>query len=107
MVKHFVAGLGGADSTIRAFRKKIYEDFRTEDDPDGVDRRYLYVDLNDELLMKRVDTNWKVLGRSVQLKKESQLFIKGMSLDKVLNDLPGSIRENPKGADACLSTRIT
>jgi hypothetical protein len=87
MSNHLVIGLGGTGGLIiRAFRKKIYEDFRTED-PDGVNLRYLYVDSSDEL-MKQDDPEWKVLGRSVQLKKESQLLIKGMSLDTVLNDLP-------------------
>lgn len=87
MANHLVIGLGGTGGRIvRSFRKKIYENFRSED-PDGVNIRYLYVDSSDEL-MKQDDPDWKVLGRSVQLKKESQLLIKGMSLDTVLNDLP-------------------
>ena len=86
MANHLVIGLGGTGGRIvRSFRKKIYETFRSED-ADGVNIRYLYIDSSDEL-MKQDDPDWKVLGRSVQLKKESQLLIKGMSLDTVLNDL--------------------
>jgi len=87
MANHLLIGLGGTGGRIlRSFRKKIYESFRSED-PDGVNIRYLYVDSSDEL-MKLDDPEWKVLGRSVQLKKESQLLIKGMSLRTVLDDLP-------------------
>jgi hypothetical protein len=86
MANHMLIGLGGTGGRIvRSFRKKIYENFRSED-PNGVNIRYLYIDSSDEL-MKQDDPDWKVLGRSVQLKKESQLLIKGMSLDTVLNDL--------------------
>jgi hypothetical protein len=86
MANHMLIGLGGTGGRIvRSFRKKIYESFRCED-PNGVNIRYLYIDSSDEL-MKQDDPDWKVLGRSVQLKKESQLLIKGMSLDTVLNDL--------------------
>jgi len=52
------------------------------EDPDGVNLRYLYVDSSDET-DEAGRPEWKVLGRSVQLKKESQLLIKGMSLDTV------------------------
>lgn len=86
MANHLVIGLGGTGGRIlRSFRKKIYENFRSEE-PEGVNIRWLYIDTSDEL-MKQDDPDWKVLGRSVQLKKESQLYIKGMSLDTVLNDL--------------------
>jgi len=86
MVNHFLIGLGGTGGRIiRAFRKKIYEHFRSEE-PEGVNIRYLYVDSSDEL-MKPDDPEWKVLGRSVQLKKESQLLLRGMGLRRVLDDL--------------------
>ena len=87
MANHLVIGLGGTGGRIiRAFRKKIYEDFRTED-PDGVNLRYLYIDSSDEL-MKQDDPSWKVLGRSVQLREGNQILLKGMSLHSVLDDLP-------------------
>ncbi len=86
MANHLVIGLGGTGGRIICeFRKKIYEDFRAED-PKGVNLRYLYVDSSDEL-MKQDLLAWKVLGRSVQLKKDSQLLIKGMGLNTVLNAL--------------------
>ena len=86
MANHLIIGLGGTGGRIiRSFRKKIYEDFRTED-PEGVNLRYLYIDSSDEL-MKQDDPSWKVLGRSVQLRKDNQILLKGMSLQNVLDDL--------------------
>lgn len=88
MSNHLVIGLGGTGGRIiRAFRKKIFERFRTEEPESSVNLRYLFLDTSEDDLMKQGDPSWKVLGRSVQLKKESQLLIKGMSLATVLDDV--------------------
>jgi hypothetical protein len=83
---HMIIGLGGTGGKIiRSFRKLIYRNFRAED-PAGVNLRYLYVDSNDEM-MKDNDPTWKILGTSVELKKVSQLLIRGMNLNQVLDNL--------------------
>src|SRR5215470_15691165 len=83
---HLVIGLGGTGGKIlRAFRKMIYQNFRSED-PDKINVRYLYVDSSDEM-MAHDDPSWKILGQSVQLKKTSQLRISGLNLASVLDNL--------------------
>jgi hypothetical protein len=88
---HVVIGLGGTGGkVIRAFRRAIYQNFRTEQ-PKGVNVRFLYVDSSDEL-MKHDDPSWKILGQSVQLPLASQLLISGLNLGSVLdnvNSYPG------------------
>ncbi len=87
MLNHMVVGLGGSGGKIiRSFRKLIYQNHRAEDPP-GVNIRYLYVDSSDEM-MAHDDPTWKILGTSVQLQSgTSQLRIKGINLDAVLNNL--------------------
>ena len=86
MPNHLVIGLGGnGGKMIRSFRKLIYQNHRSED-PAGISLRFLYVDSSDEM-MAHDDPTWKILGTSVQLQKVSQLLIKGISLEQVLNNL--------------------
>lgn len=87
MLNHLVLGLGGTGGKIiRSFRKLIYQNHRSEDPP-GVNIRHLYVDSSDEM-MAHDDPTWKILGTSVQLQGgTSQLRIKGINLDAVLNSL--------------------
>jgi hypothetical protein len=86
MPNHLVVGLGGnGGKMIRSFRKLIYQNHRVEDPP-GVSIRYLYVDSSAEM-MGDDDPTWKILGTSVQLRKNSQLHIKGMNLNQVLDNL--------------------
>jgi hypothetical protein len=86
MDNHLLVGLGGTGGRIvRALRKSIFERYRA-DDPEGVNLRYLYVDSSDEL-MGDDDPTWKTLGRSVQLKKTSQLLLSGLNLQSVLDNL--------------------
>jgi hypothetical protein len=86
MPNHLVVGLGGnGGKIIRSFRKLIYQNHRSED-PAGISLRFLYVDSSDEM-MAHDDPTWKILGTSVQLQKTSQLLIKGINLEQVLNNL--------------------
>src|SRR6266481_2007878 len=83
---HLVVGLGGTGGNIiRAFRKQVFQNFR-QDDPVGVNVRYLYVDTSAEM-MGAEDPSWKILGRSVQLPERSQMHITGMNLRDVVNNL--------------------
>ena len=86
MANHLILGLGGTGGKIiRSFRKLVYQNFRAED-PSNVNVRYLYVDSSDEM-MSHDDPTWKILGTSVQLRKTSQLLIRGMNLNQVMDNL--------------------
>ena len=86
MANHLILGIGGTGGKIiRSFRKLVYQNFRAED-PSNVNVRYLYVDSSDEL-MSHDDPTWKILGTSVQLRKTSQLLIRGMNLNQVIDNL--------------------
>ncbi len=83
---HLIVGLGGTGGNIiRAMRKTIYQNYRTEDPP-KVNVRYLYVDTSKEM-MDGEDPTWKILGHSVQLPERSQMLISGMNLRDVVTNL--------------------
>jgi hypothetical protein len=88
---HLIVGLGGTGGKIiRAFKKTILQEFRT-DKPDKVNIEYLYVDSSAEM-MALDDPTWKILGKSVQLGKNQQLLIQGADLSAQLesiNNFPG------------------
>jgi hypothetical protein len=88
---HLIIGIGGTGGKIiREFRKTIFQQFRKEA-PDGVNVGYLYVDSSDAD-MAPDNEDWKTLGTSVQLSKQSQLLIRegdlSARLDSV-NQFPG------------------
>jgi hypothetical protein len=83
---HFIVGLGGTGgSIIRSLRKLIFQNCR-QDNPDGVNLRYLYVDTSNEI-MRPNDPTWKILGHSVQLPERSQMHIAGLNLRNILDNL--------------------
>ena len=83
---HLIIGLGGTGGKIiRAFRKTIFQEFRSVD-PDGVNLTYLYVDSSDEM-MNPDDPTWRLLGRSVQLGPGSQLKISDANLQSRLDNI--------------------
>jgi len=74
MSNHLIIGLGGTGGKIiREFRKTVYQQYRKES-PDGVNVEYLYVDSSDQDMGLDND-DWKILGTSIQLGKNSQLLI--------------------------------
>jgi len=86
MNNHLIIGLGGTGGRIiRAFRKTLYQEFRTTA-PAGVNIAYLYVDSDNEM-MGLDDPSWKILGHSVQLGIDSQLHIQGADLADRLNNI--------------------
>src|SRR5215510_7422238 len=86
MENHLVIGLGGTGGKmIRALRKTIYQEFR-QAEPTTVNIRFLYVDSSQEM-MALDDPTWRILGRSVQLDRRSQLLITGSNLHQVLANL--------------------
>jgi hypothetical protein len=86
MSNHLIIGLGGTGGNIiRSFRKTVYQAYSSDAAP-GVNLRYLYVDSSDEF-MGPDDASWKILGHSVQLPQASQLHIRGLNLQAVINNL--------------------
>lgn len=85
-MNHVIVGLGGTGGkVIRALRKLIFQEFRSEA-PEGVPLGWLYVDSSGEL-MAPDDPSWKTLGVSVQLPAASQLQITDANLGARLDDL--------------------
>lgn len=83
---HLIIGLGGTGGKIiRSFRKAIFQAFRNEE-ADGVNLGYLYVDSSSEM-MALDDPSWKILGTSVQLNKRSQLLIQEANLSSRLENI--------------------
>jgi len=83
---HLIIGLGGTGGKIiRSFRKCVFQAFRNEN-ADGVNIGYLYVDSSSEM-MAIDDPSWKILGTSVQLNKRSQLLIQEANLSSRLENI--------------------
>ncbi|WP_404712268.1 tubulin-like doman-containing protein [Sphingomonas sp. MMS24-J13] len=85
-MNHVIVGLGGTGGkAIRALRKLIYAEFRSESAPDA-SIAYLYVNSSREM-MAPDDPSWKILGTSVQLPVASQLTITGEDLQARLANI--------------------
>ena len=84
MANHLVIGLGGTGgSVLRALRKRIYEEFRSNDPKGSANIEYLYedsslADLNNE-------EDWQTLGVSVQLSPAQRLSINGIGAGVLSN----------------------
>ncbi len=85
---HLIIGLGGTGGRVlRAFRKSIFQEFRTNEPViEGLKLTYLYVDSSEEM-MKFDDPTWKILGETVQLGTDFQLKIKGADLTTRLENI--------------------
>ena len=87
---HLFIGLGGTGGKVlRELRKRVYEDFGSDEPGNGLSIEYLYVDSSDDDLNDR--EGWKVLGKSVHLKTDQKLSIHGISLSMFsqLGQYPG------------------
>jgi len=83
---HIIIGLGGTGGKIiREFRKMIYQQHGTLE-PDGVALGYIYMD-TDESSMRIDDSEWKVLGKSVQLSRENQVLLTAGNLRNILQNI--------------------
>lgn len=100
MSNHLIIGLGGTGGKVlREFRKRVYEEFRSNDPGGRVFIDYLYVDSSPADLNDR--SGWKVIGKSVHLGDAQKVNINGISASMVqnLNMYPGLqsfINENDK-----------
>jgi hypothetical protein len=83
-LNHLFIGLGGTGGKVlRELRKRIYEEFGSNDPSNGLYVDYLYVDSSDDDLNSR--EGWKVLGKSVHLQTNQKLSIHGISLSMLDN----------------------
>lgn len=90
MANNLIIGLGGTGGKVlRELRKRIYEEFRSNDPDCGCHINYLYVDSSPADLNDR--TGWKVLGKSVHLGDAQKVNINGISTASLqaLGSYPG------------------
>lgn len=84
MANHLVIGLGGTGgSVLRSLRKRIYEEFRSNDPKKGANIEYLYVDSS--LADLNNEEDWQTLGVSVQLSPAQRLSINGIGASVLSN----------------------
>ena len=84
MANHLVIGLGGTGgSVLRALRKRIYEEFRSNDPKGSANIEYLYVDSS--LADLNNEEDWQTLGVSVQLSPAQRLSINGIGAGVLSN----------------------
>lgn len=90
MSNHLIIGLGGTGGKVlREFRKRVYEEFRSNEPDGGVFLDYIYVDSSPADLNDR--SGWKVLGKSVHLGEAQKVNINGINASMLsnLNMYPG------------------
>ena len=90
MANHLIIGLGGTGGKVlRELRKRVYEEFRSNEPGNGVYLDYVYVDSSPSDLEDR--SGWKVLGKSVHLGTAQKVNINGISTNVLqnLNLYPG------------------
>lgn len=90
MANHLIIGLGGTGgSVLREFRKRVFQEFRSEEPDNGIHLEYLYVDSSDDDLNSR--EGWNIMGKSVHLKEAQKVSIHGlgMSMFQNLSMYPG------------------
>ena len=85
MANHLIIGLGGTGGKVlRELRKRVYEEFRSNEPGNGVYIDYIYVDSSPSDLEDK--TGWKVMGQSVHLGSAQKVNINGISTS-VLNNI--------------------
>lgn len=85
MANHLIIGLGGTGGKIlREIRKRIYEEYRSNEPGNGVYVDYLYVDSSPADLNNKSD--WRILGQNVHLLPAQKVSIHGADA-KVLDEL--------------------
>ncbi len=90
MANHLFIGLGGTGGKVlRELRKRVYEEFRSNEPGNGIFLDYVYVDSSPADLDDR--TGWKVLGKSVHLGNAQKVNINGISASVLgnINMYPG------------------
>lgn len=84
MANHLIIGLGGTGGkVIRELRKRVYEEFRSNDPSANVHIGYLYLDSSPADLNDR--SGWKSLGKSVHLNEAQKVSIHGINASMFQN----------------------
>ena len=84
MANHLLIGLGGTGGKVlREFRKKVYEEFRSNEPTNGTCVNYLYVDSSEDDLNSR--EGWKVKGKDVRLNEAQKVSIHGLDMNMFQN----------------------
>lgn len=84
MANHLIIGLGGTGGKIlREMRKRIYEEFRSNDPAGKIEIEYLYIDSSEEDLNSK--EGWKTMGTSVHLMPSQKLSIHGIGSNVLSN----------------------
>ena len=90
MANHLFIGLGGTGGKVlREMRKRVYEEFRSNEPGNGIFLDYVYVDSSPADLEDR--SGWKVLGKSVHLGTAQKVNINGIGTNILgnINVYPG------------------
>lgn len=83
---HILIGIGGTGGKVlKAFRKRLWEEFPKVEDRRKLPIGFVYVDSTDEM-MKPDDPTWRVLGQSAQFEESEFVNIKTTDLDMILNN---------------------
>lgn len=84
MANHLIIGLGGTGGKVlRELRKRVYEEFRSNEPGNGIFLDYVYVDSSPSDLNDR--TGWSVLGKSVHLGTAQKVNINGIGTSVLSN----------------------
>ena len=84
MTNHLLIGLGGTGGKVlREFRKKVYEEFHSNEPTNGTCVNYLYVDSSEDDLNAR--EGWKVKGKDVHLNETQKVSIHGLGMNMFQN----------------------
>jgi len=84
MANHLFIGLGGTGGKVlREMRKRVYEEFRSNEPGHNIFLDYIYVDSSEDDLNER--SKWKVMGKSVHLGDAQKVSIHGISASMFQN----------------------
>lgn len=83
---HILIGLGGTGGKVlKAFRKRLWEEFPKEENRRNLSIGFVYVDSTDEM-MKTDDPTWRVFGQNAQFEESEFVNIKTTDLGMILSN---------------------
>lgn len=83
---HIFIGLGGTGGKVlKAFRKRLWEEFPSAQERNKLSLGFVYVDSTDEM-MNPGDASWKVMGQSAIFEEHEFVNIKSIDLGQILDN---------------------
>ena len=83
---HIMIGLGGTGGKVlKAFRKRLWEDFPKVEDRRKLSIGFVYIDSTDEM-MRPGDPTWRVYGQNAQFEESEFVNIKTIDLKQILDN---------------------